>query len=144
MSPNLKKQLLRSLVGHCDRQLIVALLFRLTDWLSFCDPPPGLGTLAFSRIDRGIAINKLVPLRPKELSYFARNVQIFPHLSSAEMASRLLIYLKIIVLPRLDKGKPRESVGHKATGLKPNQKGHGSRVAKRAQCLLRSVIPLQP
>src|SRR4029453_15595719 len=33
------------------------------------------------------------------------------------------------------RGKPTERLGHKATGLKPEKSGHGSRVANRAQYL---------
>src|SRR5689334_9036307 len=37
------------------------------------------------------------------------------------------------------RGKPTERLGHKATGLKPHQRGYGSRVANRAQCLPNAV-----
>jgi hypothetical protein len=79
----------------------------------------------------------------EKFSYcFGRNRQMFPRLSRAEAGLSLAI--KTIVLPRLDNGKPRETVEHKATGLKPNEMGYGSRVATRAQCLIRSVISWQP
>src|SRR5690242_348915 len=37
------------------------------------------------------------------------------------------------------RGKPTERLGHKATGLKPHERGYGSRVANRAQCLPNAV-----
>src|ERR1044071_6129246 len=37
------------------------------------------------------------------------------------------------------RGKPTERLGHKATGLKPYQRGYGSMVANRAQCLPNAV-----
>jgi hypothetical protein len=39
----------------------------------------------------------------------------------------------------LEKGKPSESLGRKATGLSPNLKGYGSRAAGRMQHLLEAV-----
>ena len=44
-------------------------------------------------------------------------------------------YKQIIKIVLLEKGKPRESVGRKATGLNPMKTGHGSGVAKRMQHL---------
>lgn len=40
----------------------------------------------------------------------------------------------------LEKGKPRESVGRKATGLSLKLKGYGSRAAGRMQHLLEAVL----
>jgi hypothetical protein len=42
----------------------------------------------------------------------------------------------------LEKGKPRESVGRKTTGLSPNGKGQGSRVAGRIQHHSNLVLPV--
>src|SRR6185503_3075697 len=59
------------------------------------------------------------------------------NISKTSKISKASLLLSVVAGSK--RGKPTERLGHKATGLKPHNRGYGSRVANRAQCLPNAV-----